>query len=240
MNDSKETTTVQEIMEPTIKYREKLVKSGPQSYLYVSSFYPDIKIQVHYFNEDRTTVTAECNLIDLSDEIIRPWFLELDGDLDLLAERINKEYGESVPGFENNNDDDEKEWDYVVDPLFSHLKWNPERDLVIYTWGKKHRDNKPKESQCNFNAAIISGRKKDINLKKINGLSFDVQKGVKAGKGYAQFMEYMIGKIEQDDLHTISINCIAGKHRSVSCAEILKREFYPKTAIYHMELNKHT
>ncbi|CAH6420313.1 Hypothetical protein HVR_LOCUS1160 [uncultured virus] len=77
-----------------------------------------------------------------------------------------------------------------------------------------------------------------MNLKNVNGLSRDIQKSVKAGKGYIQFMEYMIKKIEQDDLHIISLNCVAGKHRSVSCAEILKNEFYPNAIVHHLEISK--
>ena len=50
----------------------------------------------------------------------------------------------------------------------------------------------------------------------------------------------MITKIEKDDLKIVAIYCSAGRHRSVTCCEILKKRIYPKSNIYHIELKKHT
>jgi RNase adaptor protein for sRNA GlmZ degradation len=49
-------------------------------------------------------------------------------------------------------------------------------------------------------------------------------------------MEIMVDLIEEKDLHVIGINCSKGKHRSVTCAIILKQYFYPKSDIHFLEL----
>ena len=218
------------MLEPSVKYRGQLVKSGAISYLYRSGLYPTISIQLHYHDEDDPIITAECNLVDLSDEQVRPLFRKADGDLDTLLKLLDKSYGEMAPGF------DEEEIEYV-EPAFRNLKWNSDRTLTIYTWGKKYHEHKPEKSKCNFNAEVIRGQRQGMNLKKVTGLNAEVQLSIKVAAGYIKFMEDIITKIEAEDLYTISINCTAGRHRSVSCAEILKREFYPKSTVIHMDLN---
>lgn len=218
----------------SIKYVEKLVKSSDSSYLYLSPLYPDINVQLYYSDVDMKSliITAECNLVYFDQSQIIPLFLKVNGDLDELLKLIDQEYGQTAPGFDDKDSDRE-----YVEPVFRHINWTPDRRLTIYTWGKKYRKYKPDQSRHNFNAGIINGHRKGMNLKKITGLNPDVQKAVKSGKGYIKFMEEMITKIETENLHVISINCTAGRHRSVSCAEILKREFYPNTVIHHLELH---
>jgi len=221
-----------DIIEPSLKFSGKLVKMSPGFSLYKSHFYPDIILTINEA-DNINILYAECNFMDIDSEILRKWFLELDGNLDNLLQKIDDEYGEQAPGFnENNNNNDDNE------PVLSHINWNPERQLTIYTWGKRHHKNKPSQSQCNFNAAVINGHRDGMNLRKLTGLNIDVQKSVKSGIGYIKFMEFMINKIESGDLHTISLNCSAGRHRCVSCAEILKSEFYPNSIIHHLDISR--
>lgn len=218
---------------PQVKFREKLVHCGNNSSLYKSGFYPHIRLII----TDDNIITAECNDIDIDTELLSQWFIEVDGNLDDLMKRIDDKYGELAPGFENSNEKEEMD-NNRVEPIFRDLKYNPNRELTIYTWGKKHREYRPSQSQCNFNAGTISSQIKGMNLKNVTGLNYDIQQSIKIGSGYIELMRSMINKIENEDLHSISINCTAGRHRSVACAEILKREFYPNTTIHHLELNR--
>lgn len=209
-----------------LKHREKLVRCGDKSSLYKSEFYPYIRLVISDTNE----VTADCNDIDVDPQLMQKWMQEVDNDLDELLKRIDQEYGERAPGF---NDGPVQ---LYVEPVFQDLKWNPERELTIITWGKRRREQKPKGSQANFNAEVIINNRGELKLKKMTGLNQQVQQLVKTGSNYIQFMRSIITKIETDNLSVISINCLAGKHRSVSCAEILKAEFYPQATVQHLEL----
>ena len=215
-------------MELPFTFKEKLCNNGPNCYLYKSKKYPGIMLLIN-----NMIISAECNSIDIDPEIIDEWNAEYNGDLDNLLRRIDEECNEQAPGFNS-----EIKPQVYNELTFSHLKWNKSRQLVIYTWGKRHHKNKPSQSQCNFNAAVINGSREGLNLRKMTGLNIEVQKSVKAGVGYIKFMEFMINKIESNDLHIISINCSAGRHRCVSCAEILKQEFYPNAIIYHLDVSR--
>jgi hypothetical protein len=224
-------------MEPltfNLIYQGELIKSGPnyiyKSYLYNPKIASDTYIWLYYNDDNSFIITAECNDIDVDSKLLRSWLYKTNGDLDELILIIEKEYGEQAPGF------DEDSGNEYTEPIFKNIKWNPDRKITIYTWGKKYRSSQPIDSIINFNAGVITGHRNGMNLKKINGLDDRVQQAVKSGNGYIQFMEAMISKIESDNLQIISINCTAGRHRSVSCAEILKQEFYPNAVIYHLEL----
>jgi hypothetical protein len=215
-----------------LAFTGKLVKNGSNSFLYKSKYYPDIKLFV-YINQDTITLTCECDGDDIASDELEGMLSDANGDLDIMSDQIDKEYGNHAPGF-----DDEIIAEVCNETTFSHLKWNPDRQLVIYTWGKRHHKNKPVQSQCNFNAAVINGSREGLNLKKMTGLNKEVQKSVKAGTGYIKFMEFMINKIESNDLQIISLCCTAGRHRCVSCAEILKSDFYPNAVIYHLDISR--
>lgn len=108
------------------------------------------------------------------------------------------------------------------------------RKLIIYTWGKKKRDSGP-NTEFNFDATVISGHKSP-EIKELTGLDPFVQERVRGGRGYTELVEEIVRMIELCNFTLISINCKAGKHRSVSCAEILKSDYYPKAKIVHLEL----
>ena len=74
----------------------------------------------------------------------------------------------------------------------------------------------------------------------MNGLYEDVQKSVQTSSNFDQFMSFVIEKVEKDNLDCISIYCTAGRHRSVTCAELLKKHVYKNGMIIHIELNKIT
>lgn len=227
-----------------LSYEGELLVTGDKSWLYKRDIFPDTHINIYTFHEDieggdELTMSAECNMIEIEPTLVYVMAEKFGFNLDALLAWMFKKYGESAPGFEDDDTrDDANAGKGYVDPIFNHLRKlaNPERPLYIYTWGKRNHKLKPQQSQCNFNACIIGGKRHGLNLKQLTGLHADVQKGVISGTGYSTFMEQMVTKIERDDLRIISINCTAGRHRCVTCAEQLKKLFYPCATIEHIDL----
>jgi len=153
------------------------------------------------------------------------------------------DFNNDIQGFADDvdgdeiNDLDKTNKEYLYDELTKNANIN--RKLMIYSYGKKHRKKPPTDCQCTFNACILNSNRAGLDLKKMTGLDRDIQKRIETCSYFDTFMEMLITKIEKDNLHTIAIYCSAGRHRSVSCCEILKNRIYPKSSIYHMELNKY-
>lgn len=111
-----------------------------------------------------------------------------------------------------------------------------DRNLIIYTWGSKKRSKCPVSVDRNYDATIITDYKNNSNIKYLSGLLPQIQSLVKSSNHYKPFVDFIVNDVEQNNFKRISINCKAGMHRSVACAEILKREFYPDAIIHHLEL----
>lgn len=111
------------------------------------------------------------------------------------------------------------------------------RKLLIYTWGKRLKKRKPYQSQRNFNASVLNGRAKGIDLRKNNGLNIRIQQVVSKCTSFRTWIRFLVEKIETDNLHTISINCAKGRHRSVAAAEILKKVFYLQSKVIHLTIS---
>lgn len=137
------------------------------------------------------------------------------------------------PGFINEVEEGKLDFDYLRSLVG---KYDPERPLTIYTWGKRLKKSKPHQSQKNFNASVLNGRAKGIDLRTTNGLSLDIQRVVSRCTAFKTWINMCVGKIEADNLHTISINCSKGRHRSVAAAEILKKSYYPNSNIIHLTI----
>jgi len=97
-----------------------------------------------------------------------------DNKFELLSELIQwiKEEND-IEGFDDidninniNNEDKDKSFNYIPE-----LPHNPDRNLIIYTWGKKIHNNCPKKVDKNFNAAIIHGNKHGVDIRKLDGRS---------------------------------------------------------------------
>jgi RNase adaptor protein for sRNA GlmZ degradation len=168
-------------------------------------------------------------------------------DIEKFSEWVLNEYDfeNDIEGFGNKDDNDDDDDDLTFDNtsksyLYNELnkKATNDRQLKIYSFGKKYRRKGPPSNQFIFNACVLSGKKKGLNLKKLNGLDISVQKSVESSKNFDTFMTMIIEKIEKDNLTSVAICCSAGRHRSVTCCEILKNRIYQKSKIYHMELKK--
>lgn len=118
-----------------------------------------------------------------------------------------------------------------------------ERELVIITWGRAFRDSCPTfrsgkvviKTEHNFNAAVVADKPRNINLRRLDGRSEELQAAFLKNRDFQDFVLNIRDLVEARDLHIISINCQKGRHRSVSAAEVLKRLHYPRAQVYHYE-----
>lgn len=152
----------------------------------------------------------------------------------LLLEWVNEKLtSEDAPGFYSSDED--VRTDTTSAPFCDGLT-RSDRPLVIYTWGRKLRKKQPDCVQRNFNAAILNGKRKGVNLKKLDGRSEEVQGVVKKCKLFADLMGSVQELIERENLHIVAFNCSKGRHRSVAAAELLRQVAYPNAEIVHLEL----
>ncbi len=177
----------------------------------------------------------DAKIFDLDDIVAAPF----QGDLDAWLRHQSQE---SVPGFEEEEEDDSEETSnraYVYAALNTRFPQAASRELILYTYGRRHRKHVP-GAQASFNACVLSGRRRGLNLKKLNGLNEDVQKSVETSRNYETFLTQLVQKIERDNLTRVAICCTAGRHRSVSSAELLKKHVYRKAIVVHIELKRTT
>lgn len=217
----------------SLKHNDHLYDCKSGNNVYMSNLHRGV-LFVDKLPDDKIKVSAMYHDTYLPPEIVQQWVIEEDGDLDEVLNAMDAEYADVSPSF-NELDHMDIERDNVDLP-FRDLTWNPERKLTIYTWGRKHRKQAPKQSQHNFNATTMAERRRMISFRHDTGLNPETQKIVKSSMGYGGFMRSMIKKIEDDDLYTISINSTEGLHRSVACSEILKREFYSDAVVHHLNV----
>lgn len=205
-----------------IKCCERLIKTAPGRYVYMTALYPDIVLFIDTFIDGNIEVGATYKHMLVEKEPVQKYFLETN-DLDDVMMKLD--HGFMDPMDIEHND---------IEPAFRDLKWNSERKIVIYTWGTRKRKHAPEESEHNFNSTIIEERRSMISFRQDTGRNPETQRILKRAMKYVHFMRSMIQKIESADLHCISINSTMGLHRSVGCAEILKQDFYPNAIIHHM------
>lgn len=123
------------------------------------------------------------------------------------------------------------------------MKINRDRELLVYTWGDKLmkvtavKTCKP-PSQLDVNAKPLNGRGGGADLKQ-NALRDDrivlnVASSLAEGDG-ARLLRNLLRRIEEDDLHCISVFCSKGRHRSVSLALLLQL-YYPHRQLKHLTI----
>ena len=149
----------------------------------------------------------------------------------------------------NENDIDFPEYDGTVDILWNLFKKqfnvNTKRNLKIYTYGTTYMLDPPKDCQQIFDSSILRGSHSNPpekygipykSLLKLRGTSLKVQQEIRGGELYKSFMSNIVNNIETNDLHTIAIVCKFGRHRSVSCAEMLVH-LYPNRTVDHLTID---
>jgi hypothetical protein len=139
----------------------------------------------------------------------------------------------------NDSDDDKidiKELLPFTDVDGAPLIFDKNRKITILTWGNRC-SNKPQGLDYNYNAACIQrgNKKSGISLRKNDGRNEDIQRGVCRGENFTGLMISMIKSVEKHNYSTIGINCHHGKHRSVTCAELLKKYYWLNASVHHIE-----
>lgn len=114
------------------------------------------------------------------------------------------------------------------------------RSLLIKTYGNKFKQYRYYTGvQKKFNSLIIySSKPEGIDLRYARGTDPEVQASVEAGLGFWTVIEEIVTAVENGNLSCIGIYCRAGHHRSVACAELLKKNIYLKANIEHLTISK--
>ena len=117
-----------------------------------------------------------------------------------------------------------------------------ERALTIYTWGDALSSKaalRQLGSQLDVNAKPLNGRGGGANTR-YNALQDtrimrNVVSSMCEGTGVLM-LKRTVASVEADDLHTISVFCTKGRHRSVSMAEVLRARYYPRAEVKHLTI----
>lgn len=112
------------------------------------------------------------------------------------------------------------------------------RPLLIYTRGQKMRPEV--EHLPDFDASKISYNPKRVKLFSKTGMDPFVSELVLASSQSKRLIRNIIRKVETENLNTIVIHCMHGRHRSVAIANHLVRILYPRGRAIHLELNRRT
>ena len=111
----------------------------------------------------------------------------------------------------------------------SDCKIDVNRDLTIYTWSKLK--NIPVECDILFDLSEIHIPENDFT-----GLDESIQKIIKCHSAYNDILKSILKHIEFNSYQKIGFICDYGKIVSVGFAELLKKDYYQRTIIYHNNL----
>lgn len=126
-----------------------------------------------------------------------------------------------------------------ADSFFSELRATAtDRELLIYTYGRRMMKSQPRGSQRAFNACILNARGGGVDLRRARGTDEVLQAIVCSSRRFEQFITTIVRIIERDDLHTVSVFCSAGHHRSVAVAELLVKHVYRHGRCRHLTINR--
>jgi len=120
--------------------------------------------------------------------------------------------------------------------MLKQIVHNTDRRITIHTWGIGIRRICPIETEMNFDISDIHTDHDRKSMKNRTGLEIAIQNEFLDNKEFLDVLIKIIETIEENDLHNISICCSQGRHRSVSMAEIIKRNYYPHAILTHIEL----
>jgi len=111
----------------------------------------------------------------------------------------------------------------------SDKKIDIDRDLIIYTWSKLK--NIPVECDILFDLSEMK-----ISKSKFTGLDETIQKDIQNHSEYNNIIKSILKDIELNNYKKIGIICDYGKIVSVAFAELLKKDYYKNSIIYHNNL----
>ena len=111
----------------------------------------------------------------------------------------------------------------------SDKKIDVKRDLTIYTWSKLK--NIPVECDILFDLSHFKFPTSDST-----GLDIEIQKDIQNHSSYVNILKSILKYIELNEYQKIGIICDHGKIVSVGFAELLKKDYYQNSIIYHNNL----
>ena len=111
----------------------------------------------------------------------------------------------------------------------SDKKIDIDRDLIIYTWSKLK--NIPVECDILFDLSEMK-----ISKSRFTGLDETIQKDIQKHSEYNNIIKSILKDIELNNYKKIGIICDYGKIVSVAFAELLKKDYYKNSIIYHNNL----
>jgi RNase adaptor protein for sRNA GlmZ degradation len=157
----------------------------------------------------------------------------------------------TIPGVNNNNTDINPNSNYLNYDGKNDFFWqmikekynvNTERKLCIVTYGIKFLSNQPNYCQKIYNAGMLRlENKKGCELSmnyymRQRGTCPLIQEQVRCSLLFTTLMESIIEDLEKYNYGCIGIVCIAGHHRSVACAEMLKN-LYTNIECKHLTIH---
>lgn len=168
-----------------------------------------------------------------------PFLRQAQGDHKVAAQ-LFLDTEQNVAGFEADEDTPVLQENAIDFWPWLQTKADSNRDLRVETYGNKFARFKHYTGvQRRFNALVINSSKpKHVDLRHARGTHREVQKCVESGKRFQEVMTNIVETVERENLETIGIYCRAGHHRSVACAELLKRHIYPKADVRHLTISK--
>jgi len=168
---------------------------------------------------------------ELQEQVVHLWEsserLPVVGDvLEWIAAKVSRD-GDTDGGADHEEEDTKDDYgDYLPDP---------ERKLIIYTWGDQMQKKKPPDAQRNFNAKCLNCRGGKVDLRTMNGTWPELQDKVQTSSSFHAFRRLFINSIEANDYTVVSVNCSKGRHRCASFAEVMRKD-YPKLVVHHLSL----
>ena len=111
----------------------------------------------------------------------------------------------------------------------SDKKIDVDRDLIIYTWSKLK--NIPVECDIIFDLSEIK-----IPINDSTGLDERIQKIIQNHNAYNNILKSILKEIELNSYKKIGFICDYGKIISVGFSELLKKDYYKNSIIYHNNL----
>lgn len=184
------------------------------------------------------------NLLGKGTGVLKAFLQEYYFDFDVVDDNDDNDDGDDGDDNDVKNDNDLVADGFENDSIdvLKHVRKlpkcdcvTPDRDLVVYVWGRKKRKHLPRKVDHNFNAAKLYGKKSGTDWTK-DGRTEAIREAVMKCPIFNDFLTTMIETIESKNASSIGINCRAGRHRSVTCAIILKQYYYPKAQLHFLEI----
>jgi len=107
--------------------------------------------------------------------------------------------------------------------------------LIIYSFGSTNTVFDEKGTGITVKA--LSGAKPK-NIGKYTGKDKVIQRSVLAVKNSKKYFDDLFDKVTTEKPDYIAFWCNRGHHRSVACAELFKRNYFPTAKVIHLSLSK--